>query len=422
MNLSMNQHCSSTQVNVTCAFFTNTLSSAFIGLLVLCIGISALSYSTAASAQNALNCENNTFELSHRYPSGARWSVCANIDPDVGLRLTELTYQTPNGAPRRTFSDLHLAGLLEHYHNEVVERSIISEAGFGTTRVTSLTASTCPGELVSLGDSQNTLCQLSYPDKILAKFDNASVVQNENWELITTISDGDDVWEVIVTFGEEGSITPTVNRSGVVHRFTNDARLGSLALWNAGDPYAVNTTLLATWRMVPAFTSPASSHRVEQLDFALRPDLGNRRPMRSEILATETFRRINRDQFRRWRVYGSDGAGYAFDVQNNGFQFRSRRYNFALFDFAITAFNECEIINLRADPVDNCGNSLDDFINGESLDNRAPVLWFSQSMPIIIGAEDQPLMQTRSLSFTLTPFDWTQVSPFAPSDSAQAEQ
>jgi len=389
------------------------LRSAACLLLAVCV-VSVTSYSTQALAQNSEHCSGTATELTHSYPSGAQWLVCADLNANFGLHLTNLRYQTPNDSPRETFSELHLAGVLEHYHNQPEERSVLSEPGFGTTRSLNFNNTTCPGELFSVGDQQNNLCTISYANKILAKFDNTSVVQNHSWDLITAVSDGQDVWEVIVTFSEEGSITPTLNRSGEVHRFTTDARFGNATPWNDTGNYAVNSTVFATWRMVPAFTEPGSSHTVEQLDFMLRPDLGDRRPMRSETLSTETFRQVNREQFRTWRVYGSDGAGYAIDVQNSGFQYRSRRYNFALFNFAVTAWNACEQIILDENPIEGCGMSLDDYVSGESLAVHRPVLWLSQSMPIVIGSEDQPLMQTRSLSFVLTPFDWTEASPFAP--------
>jgi len=386
---------------------------------LLCLGVCTVlvgvaSYSTLGMAQGTLNCKGSAIELNHRYPSGAQWTLCAELNPAVGLHLSELHYQTPNGEPRRTFAELHLAGVLEHYHNELLERSVLSEPGFGTERAAAFDSASCPGEVFSLGDRPDTLCTVSYANKLLAKFNTDSVVQNHSWDLISTVSDGQDVWEVIVTLGEEGSITPTLNRSGVVHRFTDDERFGNRAPWSASEEYAVNSTLFASWRLVPGFTEPGHTHTVEQLDFLLRPDLGDRRPMRTETFVTETFRQVNRDQFRQWRLFGSDNAGYAIDVQNNGFQYRSRRYNFALFDFAVTAYNACEQLMLNANPSDGCGSSLDDYISGESLENRTPVIWFSQSMPIVIGSEDQPVMQTRSLSFVLSPFDWTTTSPFAP--------
>ena len=373
----------------------------------------AIGPATAEPAPECVDAE----PINHTYPSGAKWSMCAALNEGFGLHLTELHYQPPGKPARRTFSELHLAGLLEHHHNEPEERSVLSELNFGGDAFVNFDTQTCPGELETINGSLNTVCTVEYADRILAKFGAKSVLQSHSWDVITAASDGQDVWEVLVSFGEEGTVTPTINRSGVVHRFTDNASFGSPGINNSAGSgrFAVNSTLLATWRMVPGFASADDGLRVEQFDFPLRTDLGNRRPMSVSELGTETLRQVDREKFRTWLVTDLDGAGYSLDVQNNGFQFRSRRFNWALFDVAFTRFNRCEQLTLDNPPGNNeCGTSLEAFINGESLENTIPVIWFSQSMPIIPGAEDKPLMQTRTLSFDLVPFDWTDVSPFAP--------
>ena len=386
------------------------------------IGLSL--FAKSSHAESTLSCNNGT-SLTHVYPSGAQWAVCAALDDNVGLHLSELHYQAPGAEPRRTFSELHLGGLLEHYHNESQERSVLSELNFGGDAFVSFKAHNCPGELVALKDGSNNLCAVGYADRILAKFGSTSVLQSHRWDVIAAASDGQDVWEVSISFGEEGSITPTVKRSGVIHRFTHNLNFGSTGFENSGDggAYAVNSTLLATWRIVPGFALEFDENdagdglRVEQYDFPLRTDLGNRRPMSVQTLTTETLRQLDRETFRTWVITGPSGAGYSIDVQNNGFQYRSKRYNWSLFDLALTRFKACEKVTLD-NPLGNtdsaCGTSLEAFINGESLQNSIPVIWFSQSIPIVPSAEDRPLMQTRTVSFDLVPFDWTDVSPFAP--------
>lgn len=374
-------------------------------------------------AEPALEC-GNAVSLTHTYPSGAKWSMCAALHDGFGLHLTELHYHAPGDSLRRTFSELHLAGLLEHHHNETRERSVLSEINFGSDAFVSFDAQSCPGELVvierelaALKDSAKQICTVEYANRILAKFGAASVMQSHNWDVIAAASDGQDVWEVLITFGEEGTVTPTINRSGVVHRFTDNPSFGSTGVKNprSTGAFAVNSTLLATWRIVPGFADSGKGLIVEQFDFPLRADLGNRRPMSVRVIPTETLRQVDREQFRTWLISGLEGAGYAIDVQNNGFQYRSKQFNWSLFDVAFTRFNVCEQMTLN-NPVSDadCGASLEAFINGESLENTIPVLWFSQSMPIVPSAEDNPLMQTRTLSFDLVPFDWTKVSPFTP--------
>ncbi len=398
-------------------------------LLMLCSQF----FAAPAASQTTRDCVSGT-ALSHEFPSGARWSMCAELNETFGLHLTQLHYFAPGDTDRQTFSELHLAGLLEHFHDEETERSVFANTQLGGQHFINFNEDTCPGELVVVPTTEldsadqnvnnKTVCIDSYADKILAKFNNDAVVQSHRWDIIGAAANGFDAWEVVISLGEEGTITPTINRSGVVHRFTTQSSFGSMGVPNnmGTDPYAVSSTVLATWRIVPGMGPINSTQTAEQLDFTLRPDLGNRRPMNTAVLPTETLRQVNREQFRRWLVRGSDGAGYTLDVQNNGFQYRSKQFNWALFDVAFTRFNACELMTLNnlgnshnnSENSSVCGESLEDFVSGESLENATPVIWFSQSMPIVRTAEDVPLMQTRSLSFDLVPFDWTENSPFAP--------
>ncbi len=423
---------------------------------VALIALLATLHLTPSYAQTLSACESSgadrsgkiaATELTHTYPSGAVWSVCAALHPIVGLYLQDLRYQAPGDSLRRTFSELHLAGILEHYHDEPTERSVFETLSFGSDDFVSFTPATCPGQLSVLtaladsadngeagnnGETERNICTVFYADKILAKFDNATVTQNHSWDLIAAASHGQDTWEVVVTLGEEGTISGSINRSGVLHQFTDDPQFGRNLVNSA---LAVNSTIKSTWRIVPGMSAintdaTNATQTVEQLDFRLAPEFGNRRPMTVEPLTVETLRQVNREQFRRWQVKGDDGAGYLVDVQNNGFDFRSTQYNWALFDVAFTRYNECEITTLNnAENVANltngfssppCADSLQGFVNGESLEDTTPVIWFSQTTTITPDADDWPLLRTRVLTFDLVPFDWTQSSPFAPTPGAGA--
>jgi len=376
-----------------------TSTSFFKGVSLLTILLCLLP--PMASAQTGSDCGDAT-PLTHEYPSGARWSLCAELHPKHGLHLTQLRYQTPGGNPRLTFREIHLAGLLEHWHDASEERSVFDDSAFGDQNVNSFTENTCPGETFDAGPQENVICTHHYPHKILAKFDATDVVQGHSWEVITAASNGRDQWEVVVIFGEEGTLSPSLYRAGILHRFTEDSRYGSSVL-RSGDTtetFAVHSTVNATWRIVPGFEA-SENIQVQQFDFELRSDLASRRPMRISNIDTESFAQVDRERFRGWRMMNENGAGYYLDPQNNGFQFTSRRYNWALFDIGFSRYESCEQSTLgNSDLSSECAPS--------------PVVWFSQSFPITPNAADIPLLRTRSISFDLMPFDWTLASPFAP--------
>jgi len=133
-------------------------------------------------------------------------------------------------------------------------------------------------------------------------------------------------------------------------------------------------------------------------------------------LQTETLRTVERDDFRGWRIRDENGSGYYLDPQTSGFNFVSNQYNWTQFDFALSAYNECERHSYLPDQtpagLSACGAHIDDYVNGDSMENRQPVVWFSMSRLFRPSAEDFPIISTLSASFELIPFDWTPTSPF----------
>jgi Cu2+-containing amine oxidase len=118
----------------------------------------------------------------------------------------------------------------------------------------------------------------------------------------------------------------------------------------------------------------------------------------------------------------SSGAGYYLDPANNGFSYRNDTMNWTMADGAITAYDECERYALRNSsnglvssptvPASDCGNSLDDFVDNQSLQDVQPVIWYSQSRTLDPRIEDWPVIRDLRMSFDLLPFDWTAASPF----------
>ena len=123
------------------------------------------------------------------------------------------------------------------------------------------------------------------------------------------------------------------------------------------------------------------------------------------------------ESFRGWRIKDVDGRGYYLDPQTSGYQFSDNKNNWAQFDFALTAFNACEqhsridSLVIDRDPTE-CIGSLDSYVNGETLAETKPVIWYSISRVHRPSAEDYPIISSMISDFELIPFDWTPTSPF----------
>lgn len=353
--------------------------------------------------------------LEHSFDSGASWSLCAGVDERVGLEVRDLRYRAPGDRERPVLASLHLGQLLMHWHDEPsAERRIAGTTretqGLGGSASLALTTETCAGERhvadssaagTSGGSAATPLCTRERASGLLAKYAGRRAVQGEAWELFAVARQGLLTWRQAMTLGEDGTIDPTLTLSGHGVRAVDDA--------------LTPATILATWRIAFALDSDAAD-TVEEYDFKLDPDLGNRRPMTERLLPVEVFRTVESERFRGWRISDSaSGAGYYLDPLDSAQRWTTPGDDWARFDLAMTRARDCERLadgNPVVDKDSRCGTGLDDYVDAESLVDVNPVLWFSRTKNWIPRPEDRPFLSSVRIGMTLMPFDWTAESPF----------
>ena len=365
--------------------------------------------------------------LTHAFDSGAAWSLCARIDERHGLELVDVAYRAPGDRDRPVLRSLHLGQLLLHWHDATApERRIAGDtpesAGLGGTASVALDATRCRAETVALPDGRPLddpdasdggsadvarLCAREGASGLLAKYDERAALQGRHWELFAIARQGLLSWRTGVTLYEDGTIAPSVTMSGRVPRTSGDPRFAV----SIGENAPVGAALLATWRLAFALDT-AEPDRVEEFDFPLDPDRGNRRPMRVRPLANEAFRRVDRERFRGWRVVDAgSGAGYYLDPLDSAFAWTVAGADWARFDLALTRPAACER-HAAGNATPGCGDGLDAFVDGESLAGEDPVLWHSRTRNWVPRAEDLPFVRGLVVDMRIVPFDWTDASPF----------
>lgn len=355
--------------------------------------------------------------LQHSFVSGASWSLCASVDNNHGLRVSSVHYRAPGDSLRSVLADAHLGQLLLHYHDSAqaepqVNTSQPNADDTATSRPIKFTDASCPGVRLGTTSEPDSLCEIIKNNRTLAKFAQRPSLNSQSWELASAISRDALVWTTAITFTEDGQIRPAVRLSGRASRNNTDTRFASAL--PSGLPSLTRAAVRSTWRMVFDVDTD-SADRIEQFDFPLDAQRGNVRPMQISAVNTEALLNVNRETFRGWRmVDGGGGAGYYLDPANSGFSYTSRSNNWAQFDMAFTRLNTCEqyaSLNVQTSNQE-CGNNLDDFVNGESLINSTPVAWYSQMRNMDLTLEDWPVISEFALTFDLIPFDWTASSPF----------
>ena len=355
--------------------------------------------------------------IEHTFSSGASWSLCASVDERHALDITALHYRAPGDSLRSVLHKLHAAQILMHYHDEANARAQIGSVGDG--RLLVMTEQQCDGTLLLDSGNGAHVCSRVEDNRVLAKFAQRPSLQSQRWNLSSALQRESLVWTVSVSLTEDGQIQPAVTLSGRAREAVASSNFAS-TLAN-GEGQLTRATVLSTWRMV--FNLDDGDYdAVQQFDFVLNESSGNRRPMQITEMQTESFAMVARDQFRGWRMLDNIGTGYYLDPSNSGFRYTGGGYNWAHFDIGLSRYQACEHYasgNALHDGTGTstanegtCGDSLDDFVDGESLHGAHPVLWFSQSRTFNPGDDDWPVISNFHQSFTLLPFDWNSASPF----------
>jgi hypothetical protein len=372
---------------------------------------------SATHAADTYACEQGV-AIQHSFGSGASWDLCALVDDEHGLELQNLSYRAPGDTSRLVLNKLHLGQALLHYHDEVDPIALIGTRGFNEQSQQNLDASTCDGEIFESITAKPQLCGVQRDTGLMAKYSNRPGLQGQSWKLFSIAEYDRLTFQIAVTLTEDGRIAPAVSLSGRATRTAeNPAHVNAVV--DAVKQETIQSTqasLLYTWRMAFALNDSVTNDSVEEFNFKLQPELGNRRPMQVQALQTETLRTVEPDDFRGWRIRDENGSGYYLDPQTSGFNFISNQYNWTQFDFALSTFNSCErhsyLPGQTPDGIVNCGSHIDDYVNGDSMVDQQPVVWFSMSRLFRPSAEDFPIISTLTASFELIPFDWTPTSPF----------
>ncbi len=359
-------------------------------------------------------------KLEHQFDSGARWQMCWHIDPQVGLSLSNIAYGAPQEPVRKVMQSASLAQILLKYDEDKSATHVLAEHGLGLSRHRRANAVNCSDGEIHANDNEFGICVKLRNKNSLTSLRRSVSKRRHELSLYAFSIAGSQSFEQVWRFSEDGQIIPTVRLGGELDRFTYLEQYGS-PVKNLM-PFAANASLLYTWRLDFNIADTPNNDLVEQVEFVPHETDVIRRSIDISLIQLESFHKVNRQRFRGWLIKdadissGSSGTtriGYYLDPQSSGFDFASRTLRWANFDLAVSRKRLCErLASFNELTNAGCGNSLDDFINGESLLGEDVTVWFSLAKQFLPSAEDYPAISTKEAGFTLTPFDWSASTPF----------
>lgn len=391
-------------------------------LILLCFLPAAAFACLGSGEQNTVQRNANAAPFTYEFESGASWNLCWHIDDQAGLTLTNVHYKPPGEPSTQLLESASLAQILFKYDEDIQAEHLLSSNGLGNTNHRAPNNSNCPGGSQEQNDNEQGICTRIRDLNTMTTVRRTESLRRRELSLHAFSNIGAQTFEQVWRLSEDGEITPSVRMSGELDRFTLKQQYGSVV--RADSPYASNANMLFTWRLNFSIGGTPNNDIVEQIDFIPTKTTVVRRSINTTVLDRESSHQVQRDQFRGWLVRDTDMSaapngttrmGYYLDPQTAGFDYVSRENNWSSYDLSLTADKPCEqLASNNAQSNMGCENSLDDYLNNESLVNQSPVLWFSLARQFIPKTEDIPAITTRDVSFKIIPFDWSAATPFTP--------
>lgn len=380
-------------------------------------------------APAAEDCEAKQTPIVHSFDTGAQWTGCWHVDKRYGLVLSHLAYAPPGQTPRKVIRELHLAGLFTHYDNASEPEDVITQYGLDSENSRLSASEYCPGQALMDATTASYVCrQLQYKNTLTRYLDN-HIQPRRTLKLSMPSKIGALIWEHSVELTEDGTIEPAINLSGRINRFSIYPAEGTRIFSNNDskfpERYAISATLIAVWRLDIEIAGTALNDKIDQIQFEPDDSPGVRRRMTTTAITTESRHQVNAERFRGWRLSDSEVSagvpgnqlsqvGYYLDPQSSAYRYFSHRFNWARYDFFVTEHQDCErtVVN-NSMQNSQCADSLDEFIDSVGTDPlQDPVVWFAMYTRLNPTIDDWPALNTRSVSFKLTPFDWSAQSQF----------
>ncbi|WP_156760335.1 copper amine oxidase [Microbacterium karelineae] len=399
-------------------------------LLLGCVAGAVSEEPTADPETPAVECEEGE-PLSQAFDNGSAWTMCWQVQEDVGLLLTDIGFAPTGDDTIPILESLAIAQLEVPYDDGERLTNDITEAGFGSGRMQTLTETECVGERIAtavpnVGDGtygkspvREVLCSEVVDDGLGYRSSDGALVadRRQSWQLGSISKVGWYEYVAQYAFGSDGTISPSLGATGDISPLDfTDEEHG----WPVGEgdhDHAASHSHNAVWRAHWALGATGDL-RAEQYDATETGEHGSESPILdgtlTEIAHPTTLEWENR---RWWRVLSpsvenADGHPISYEIDIDGtdsFAFSEDQHDHgdeAGYDVAFTNADECQLFATHNGR--ECGAGVLDFVADSAEDPlRDIVSWVAVGFHHVVRDEDQSPMDTHWQGFTLLPRDLT---------------
>lgn len=353
----------------------------------------------------------SSFQIDKVLPSGARWQMCWELRSLTGVVLREVTYTPPGGEAVMVLGAMNLAQIHVPYDDNQFRFHDVSDFGLGLN-MNDLQPADCPGgEVLKVGPDPVLCQQVRGSGYAYKAYDEQA--QASTLSLFSVSHIGAYNYIVAWNFDDDGTIRPEIGATGRLQRYGGVQSTG----WDVGQGrYAVAHLHNYYWRLDFDIDGPGND-KVQELAATIgsgRQTFTNQRT----AFNTEVARRVLPGSFRSWRVRdtvtkNADGHPISYELQPSTDNiFRGPAYEpFTHNELYVTRNNTCEVFASHNPTAGGCGSDLASFVNGASLNNTDPVLWYGTSFHHLPRDEDEEHMDVHWSGFSIVPRDLTATYP-----------
>ncbi|RVU86327.1 hypothetical protein EOL70_02435 [Leucothrix sargassi] len=385
-------------------------------LLTLSVFIALLLGSSSAVA--AEHCDDQYY-VYQTLPNGATWDMCWTQDDKLGVSYHHIYYQPKDGERRMVLYEAAVAQIHVPYDDNGARYHDVSDFGLGADNLVSLQASECEGGQLAYYNGKAAVCRQVMDGG--PAFRQASTTKSQSFLKLFSISDvGEYLYASEWKFYGDGRIIPAIQATGALQRFgsIDQEQHGWLMSNNSQGTVGLSHMHNFFWRLDFDLDGTSDNDIVKEINYN---DFNGKRYRELTTFTTEAARSVSPTNLRSWLVSdgnttNSKGHNISYEVRLN--QAGQREIGpsnepFTFNDFYVSQSSSCEQVASHNRRVyTGCStDNLDEFVNGESIQNQDIVTWVGVSFYHMPRSEDAPYMDAHESTFEIIPRDWHTSNP-----------
>ncbi|MEE9398483.1 MAG: putative Ig domain-containing protein [Methylococcales bacterium] len=366
-------------------------------------------------AQAAENCD-DTYYVDVTLQNGSRWDMCWEHRSREGIVFHHIYYTPKNGGRKMILNQASVAQIHVPYDDNGARYHDVSDYGIGGSFLYNLKQSECPGGQLLTHSSKKVICR-QIENRPFAYRHGTGGSKGQALSLFSVSHVGAYNYIPQWRFFDDGKIEPWMGATGALQRFgsNNVANRG----WKMGDG-RIGLAHLHNfyWRLDFDLGGTSNDDFVEEINFIRS---SGKRERTTTKFSDETAREVNPTTMRSWRIVdgnieNSKGHAASYEILLNETGFKDKGPSSEAFthnDFFVTKQRACEIFASHNPTTGGCGKNLDQFVNGESINNQDIVVWAGVTFYHMPRSEDAPHMDAHWNHFQVVPRDWHGVNPLS---------